>query len=232
MNAHDFSEFLDSPELQASDRLPVSAGLWLPLLSGALALLLMACDSARPLPPPVQESSQSAATDLVHTSAGKPFTSSCLIVDLGATVEWRNLSPRSQISMVSTAAPYELSSPSLTLPYNGVAPEQSDECARRDGDTCAERAPFSFWRHTFKSPGVFDYRDSSGGGAAAVTTGTYGYGMPSGPTTPTASVATGTVCVRAADGSGCSKVCCIATRTDDCATGVSCISGRCGGVSL
>lgn len=206
------------------------------LLVAALAALavgaapLVGCGSVRQTPPPVQPSSPEPATALVRISTGQPFKNACLVVDLGATVEWRNLSPLTASSVVSVREPFELSSPALGSSYNMTPPERSDECVRREGALCVEAAPFSFWRHTFQKLGVFDYRDASGG---AVVSTAYSYGMPAGPATPTSgSSATGTICVQSGPGgSECDKVCCLGSVEGECGTGVTCVNGRCGGVS-
>jgi plastocyanin len=192
-------------------------------------LCLAACGSVRQSPPPVQPSSTEPATAIVRVQTGQAFKSACLIVEVGATVEWRNLSPRSGVSVVSTAAPYELSSPALAAPYNLVPPERSDECLSRVGTECIEAAPFAFWRHTFRAPGVFDYRDATSG--AAVST-SYSYGLPAGPTTAPSS-ATGTICVRESLASTqCQRVCCLGNVEGECGPGVTCVAGRCGGVPV
>jgi plastocyanin len=198
--------------------------LWAP----ALGLLLGGCDSLRTTPPPVQDSSPQTATSVIHVRAGQQFTPSCTIVQTGTTIEWRNLTPSTAIAMVSTAAPYELSSPALRDPYNSIPAETSDECALRTADGCMQAVPFSFWRHTFNAPGIFDYKDPNGGSAIVSQTT---YGMPPGPT-QSGSAATGTVCVRPTpDSTACAQVCCTGEVTGECPTGVSCVNGRCGGVS-
>jgi hypothetical protein len=152
-----------------------------------------------------------------------------LLVDVGATVEWRNLSPRSAISVVSAGGSRELSSPVLRAPYNYVPADTTDECALKQNDICVAPLPHSYWRHTFKTPGIFDYRDAHDGSGTSTL---YAYGMPVGTTTASAS---GTVCVRSAPGDipivNCQQVCCTGTSAGECAPGVTCISGRCGGVS-
>ena len=100
------------------------------------ALALLACDSERQTPPKVQLSSLATPTAIVRVQSGQPFTASCLIVSVGETVEWRNLSPRTAISVVSTREPYELSAPALSMPYNFVPPESSDECTVRTNVVC------------------------------------------------------------------------------------------------
>ena len=81
---------------------------------------------------------------------------------------------------------------------------------------------------------------SSGGSGAnsrATPSGTavsasYSYGLPAGPTTATGA-ATGTVCVRESLGSSqCQKVCCLGNVEGECEPGVTCVSGRCGGVKI
>ena len=196
------------------------------LFSSLCLGLLATCDSQRQDPPPVQDSSDQVATSVVRIHAGQAFTASCLIVELGATVEWRNLTPSTAISVVTIAPPYELSSPALRDPYNLVPPERSDECVLRNSDGgCLAAVPFSYWRHTFPVAGVFDYHDASG-----TTTSQSVYGMPPGP--QSTSAATGTVCVRSsASSTDCDQVCCTGAVAGECATGVTCSSGRCGGVS-
>ncbi|MFO0577331.1 MAG: hypothetical protein U1A78_25270 [Polyangia bacterium] len=207
----------------------VARGSLLSIAACGALVCLAACGSVRQAPPPVQESSSEPASAIVRIQTAAPFKAACLIVEVGATVEWRNLSPRSGVSVVSVAAPYELSSPALRAPYNLVPPEQSDECLRRVGAECIEAAPFSFWRHTFGAPGVFDYRDATSGTAVSTS---YSYGLPAGPTTATGA-ATGTVCVRESLGSSqCQKVCCLGNVEGECEPGVTCVAGRCGGVKI
>jgi hypothetical protein len=184
------------------------------------------CGSARNSPPPAQESSPEPASLIVRIRRGQPFTAGCVLIERGATVEWRNLTPHTGIGVVSGGEPYELSSPALLAPYNWVPPESSDECARRVGGVCQETAPYSFWRHTFRELGVFDYRDESGALATASTA--YSYGLPAGTTATAGTPATGTVCVRSSlSGRECAQVCC--TQAADCAEGIACVNGRCGG---
>jgi hypothetical protein len=135
--------------------------------------------------------------------------------------------------MVSVAPPYEISSPALLAPYNEVPPAQSDECAQLAADgSCIEPLPFSYWRHTFQTVGTFDYYDSTGTVSAQAVTGGE-YGMPSG-TQAAATMATGTVCVSSsAAGTECNQVCCqVGGSANQCATGVMCLGGRCGGVTV
>ena len=197
---------------------PLVLSLWL----GTFAR----CDSVRSDPPPAQPSSDQVATSIVRGKAAQAFTASCLIVEPGTTIEFRNLTPGSALSIVSTKAPYELSSPALRDPYNLVPPEKSDECALRSADSCVVPVPFSFWRHTFNVTGIFDYHDTSGGTVQA----TAAYGMPAGTTT-SAAAASGTICVRTLGSTDCNHVCCTGTLPDECALGVTCVSGRCGGIS-
>ncbi len=204
----------------------MSSSPHVPLLLALGLGLLPGCDSERLAPPPAQPSSDRPATGVVRSKTAQPFTSSCLIVEPGATVEWRNLSPTTALSVVSTKAPYELSSPALRDPYNLVTPDRSDECAATGPEGCIVAVPFSFWRHTFTTPGLYDYRDGSGGMVAAVV----GYGMPAGSAT-SSGAASGTICVREPGAPGCTHVCCTGSLPNECDVGVTCISGRCGGVS-
>ncbi len=188
----------------------------------------VACDSARSSPPPAQPSSLETPSVLSRVARGQAFSPPCIIVEKGATVEWRNLSPSSGVILVSVAAPYELSSPSLRAPYNFVPPEQSDECTTRTNGACTEPLPFSFWRHTFQNSGIFDYQDQSGSAAASVVGEGDEYGLPAGPVN-SGTGGTGTVCV-SGPGTSCVQVCCTSNVVNQCPLGVSCIGGRCGGV--
>jgi hypothetical protein len=196
----------------------------LPLLVPWLA---WSCDSQRSYPPPAQPSATAAASTVVHVRSGQSFTPACLLIETGATVEWRNLTPDTSISMLSIRPPYEISSPALRRPYNSVSSEQSDECVLPGPSGCQAAVGFSFWRHTFNAPGIFDYHDISGSIVALPVTS---YGMPPGPST-SGGAGVGTVCVRpTTDSPACDKVCCTGTVAGECAAGVSCIAGRCGGV--
>ena len=56
--------------------------------------------------------------------------------------------------MVSTASPYELSSPALHLPYNTVPAETSDECVLRDTTVALAAVAFLWRRYLPTTPGV------------------------------------------------------------------------------
>lgn len=186
--------------------------------------LSMACGSARLDPPPVEESSLAEPSALVRVRFEQPFSPTCLIVLRGDTVEWRNLTPLLPVSVVGTGSPPTLSSPALAAPYQYLGPQASPECALLQGGSCLERAPISYWRHTFPNAGVFPYKDGSGGQVAQ--SGAYAYGLPM----PMASgvVRTGLVCVRSApDSSDCNQVCCI--NQSDCTRGATCTQGICTG---
>jgi plastocyanin len=196
---------------------------------GALLPLVAAlgCDSARLSPPVAEPSSPAAATALVHVEAGQPFAPACLIVASGATVEWRNLSPAESAVVLSLRAPYELTSPSMTAPYNLVPAAASDECGQRVNGSCVDPEAYSFWRHTFSSPGLFDYQNSGGGGVT--TSAGDGDEVITAPPSTSSAPSAGTVCVTG-PGSECQQVCCTGTVAGECAAGVQCLSGRCGGV--
>lgn len=199
----------------------------IPLVLPLALLLFTTCDSQRTSPPPAQPSSEQPASSVIRIRAASSFTPSCIIVESGATVEWRNLTPSTAISVVSVSNNSELSSPALRDPYNSVGAQTSDECVLRDNTGCLAAVPFSFWRHTFTTPGIFDYRDASGSAVASQT----GYGLPPGPPS-TGSAAVGTVCVRATpDSTECDRVCCTGSVINECGPVIACVSGRCGGVS-
>jgi plastocyanin len=183
----------------------------------------------RTSPSLAQPSSSDAATAIVRVQKGAAFSSACLTVEVGATVEWRNLTPSSSIIVLSVRDPYEMSSPSLMLPYNVVPTESSDECTEKVNGSCvpATAMAYSYWRHTFTAAGIFDYVDQAG--SSTTGGGTYSYGLPAGPTS--SSGGKGTICVRG-DGVDCGKVCCAGLVAGECGPTVTCVSNRCGGVIL
>lgn len=181
--------------------------------------VLCGCGSSREFPPAATPSSERPADVVVRGGLSRPLTPACVIVPVGATVEWRNWTPDFALTPVSARPPYEISAPALREPYNFVERERSEDCEERDAaGACIERAEYSYWRHTFLSAGVFDYRDLPVGEAALekqlVQT-------------------TGTVCVQGS-GSDCVQVCCdpASASMTQCAAGVQCLAGRCGGVRI
>lgn len=195
-----------------------------------LGLALAACSSVRDEPPPITPSAPELPVATVRVSRGASFSPSCVVINPGDTVEWRNLTPRTAIAALSTTEPYEISAPALLAPYNTLDITGSDECVRHEEDgACAEAIPFSYWRHRFDVPGVFDYRDPSGG-ASGGSGGTSEYGLPVGPTM-TVSAALGTVCVRSPAGAApkvdCAAVCCISAQPETCGADRVCVNGRC-----
>lgn len=200
------------------------------LLTAALAAISLSCGSVRSQPPPAMPSAPELPVATVRVSRSAAFSPSCVVLNPGDTLEWRNLSPHTAISVLSSMPPYEISSPALLVPYNTVDLTSSDECVRRSADgSCAEALPYSYWRHRFLSAGVFDYQDASGGASGTSSGATDEYGMPVGPVTTGA--ASGTVCVRGASGAAaavdCATVCCVAAKPEACGAGKTCVSGRC-----
>jgi plastocyanin len=139
---------------------------------------LIGCHAHRSQPPSVQFSSDQPASRVVTVTRLGNFSPPCIVIATGDTVEWDN--PGGNPINVTTASvrgkPPELYSPSLV----GSA---------------------AMWRHTFLTPGRYDYFNQ-GGGAAAVDP--Y-YGTRTGGGSIGAQ---GTICVRESDGSGCGELCC------------------------
>ena len=167
----------------------------------ALALLpvmLAACTARMDATPPVQPSATAdPGGRIVAITAEGAFSVPCLRVQVGQTVEWRNLSPDISANVTSLGEPAELYSPNLVAPYNlGV----------EDGE------PFVAWRHTFTSPGVFEYFDTNQGDPGRKVTDPY-YGTVTFVGTSDA-VTTGVVCVEEPGSDACDGVCCI--KAADC----------------
>lgn len=156
-------------------------------------------------------------------------------VRVGHTVEFRNFAPDLPANVTSIATPEgagALYSPNLIVPYNYVGrdDENNDLCEARAEDTsCATRPHWSYWRHTFEVPGVYDWIDTNSSEPGRKVVDAY-YGTVTfvglDPNTPF-----GTVCVVDDDDEGCENVCC--TDDTDCDSGHRCFRsevdavGRC-----
>jgi hypothetical protein len=168
--------------------------------------------------------------DLNRTINGiyRPYFPRCTDkVQVGDTVAFRNFLPEIPANVSSLSSPdgATLFSPNLVRPYNYVSGEDPNNDACRDG-VCEA---YSFWRHTFDAPGIYDWVDTNQGEPGRKVVDPY-YGTVSyvgvDPNTPLASI-----CVPDAQGEGCAGVCC-QTETE-CGSGTTCIKssfeavGRC-----
>mgnify|MGYP003333657057 CR=1 FL=1 len=155
-----------------------------------LFLTLAAC-ATYPAGPQVSESAQAPA-DHVVTLAGDARTPPCLVVDLGQTVEFRNLQPDVPVDVTSLGTPVELFSPALV---------RGGPIATSDGAT------YAWWRHTFLHTGVFEYYDTHRGDPGQKLVDPY-YGtvtwVGANP-----NLRTGVVCVQEPGSNQCLGVCCV-----------------------
>jgi plastocyanin len=143
-------------------------------------LLIAACSpSNRTDPPQVQMSSGNTPSRTVTVTDQGNFSPPCLVVALGDTVEWYN--PNGQPINVTSAA-------TDSMPPLLFSPSLVNSAMR--------------WRHTFTAPGRVDYASTSSGATAC--------NPEYGPCSSTAMTsASGAVCVKNGDGTGCEQVCCI-----------------------
>lgn len=126
-------------------------------------------------------------------------------VRVGHTVEFRNYNPELAANVTAISQPEgaaALYSPNMMRPYNYV-----------EGDE-----PYSYWRYTFETPGVYDYIDTNVSQPGRKVVDSY-YGTVTfvgiDPNTPF-----GTICVRDESGQGCESVCC--QEDADCSSGQHC----------
>lgn len=153
-------------------------------------------------------------------------------VRVGQTVEFRNYAPTLAANVTSIAGPEPLYSPTLRRPYNYVAADDPNNTAcdvTADDGRCTQRPEWSYWRHTFATPGVYDWIDTHSGTPGRRVVDPY-YGTVTfvgiDPNTPF-----GSICVVETDGSGCDGVCC--SSDVDCTGNTQCIRfefeavGRC-----
>lgn len=140
----------------------------------------------------VQPSVQAKAGAVVEFGEDGTLSTPCLTVEVGTTVEWRNLSPAVPVNVTSLSDPPALFSPNLSEGY---------QLGTQDGKT------FSWWRYTFAKPGVYEYFDTNSGEPGKKVVDPY-YGTVTyvglSPTLPT-----GVVCVHAPGSRACVGVCCV-----------------------
>lgn len=141
--------------------------------------------------------------NIVPITSEGTFGLPCLVIDVGETVEWRNEAPDLAANVTSLGEPPELYSPSLVEPY---------QLRELDG------AEFSWWRHTFESPGVFEYYDTNQGEAGRKVVDPY-YGTVT-FVGISDDVRTGVICVEEPDSDQCAGVCCV--KASDCPSSQCC----------
>ena len=156
------------------------------LLSG----LIVACASY-PDGPQVAPSVLAPA-DHVVTFAGDERSPPCLVVELGQTVEFRNLKPDMPVDVTSLGTPVELFSPALVR-GGAMATDQGGS--------------YAWWRHTFARPGVFEYYDTHRGDPGQKLVDPY-YGTVTWVGT-NPNLHTGVVCVQEPGSNQCLGVCCV-----------------------
>lgn len=204
----------------------------------ALVALATACDPIESFQtqPFVQASATEEAPTQIDINRVRdgvfiPYRPRCLEITLGRTLEFRNFLPRVPTNVTGLDGPRPLYSPNLIWPYNFVGSDDPNNpiCDETVGGVCVSRPEFSYWRHTFDVPGVYDWLDTNQGNPGRKVVDPY-YGTETfigiDPNSPL-----GTVCVKAEDGSGCAGVCC-STETD-CSGNTRCFKsefdavGRC-----
>lgn len=167
-----------------------------------LALLALTACATKPDLPTVQESAPAevaAKVEIGSEGIGTP----CLVIDVGETVEWRNLNPGVPAN-VTGLGNTELYSPSIVT----GGPSGSEYHAKSK-----KTFHFAYWRHTFSKRGVFEYYDTNRGDPGQKVVDPY-YGTISYAGT-SASLQTGVVCVQDPGSSQCTAVCCIKNNDGD-----------------
>lgn len=207
--------------------------------AGLALLTLLACDPIEQLQqtPFVEKSADEEPRwridiNRVRDGVFVPYRPRCTDeVRIGHTVEFRNFLPEIPTNVTGIAGPAPLYSPNLVRPYNYVGPEDPDNtlCDLQEDGACVMRPAYSFWRHTFTEPGVYDWLDTNQSTPGRKVVDPY-YGTETfigiDPNSPF-----GTICVPAADGTGCDGVCC--TNDGECTGGTRCFKteldavGRC-----
>lgn len=153
-------------------------------------------------PPYVQDSAgpgQGAMVKITKVGLSLP----CVSIDVGETVEWRNLQPAIPAN-VTGFGNNELYSPSL-VEGGPIAQEYNKEAKK------IER--FAYWRHTFHKPGVYEYFDTNRGDPGQKVVDPY-YGTVT-FVGVSATLQTGVVCVRQPGSDQCTGVCCLGNNNGD-----------------
>lgn len=154
-------------------------------------LALVGCESQID-GPQVEPSAQDPAGAVVEIGQDGILGTPCLTVETGTTVEWRNFGVAVPYNVTSFGEPQELFSPNLTLGY---------QMSTQDG------AHFSWWRHTFATPGIYEYFDSNQGDPGQKVVDPYYGTVTYVGLSPT--LKTGVVCVHEKGSRACVGVCCI-----------------------
>ena len=210
--------------MRTAEPIPLSLAL---LALGLTAPLVSACDPLEEIQtqPFVQASADAqprwrVSINRIRDGVFLPYRPRCFEIDIGETVEFQNFLPDVPTNVTSIGAPAPLYSPNLVWPYNYVTADDpdDDQCEATVEDPCEERVPYSYWRHTFETPGAYDWVDTNQSSPGRQVVDPY-YGTVTfigiDPNSPI-----GTVCVRNADGTGCEGVCC--TSDDDCTGNTHC----------
>ena len=189
----------------------------------SLALLFAACAAAacpaacatKPDLPLVQVGA-AAPPNAIVAITGSGWGSPCAVIDVGETVEWRNLQPGIAANVTSLGGD-ELYSPSLV--EGGQMAEEYSKKAKK-----IER--FAYWRHTFAKPGIYEYFDTNRGDPGRKVVDPY-YGKVT-FVGVASNVDTGVVCVQAAGSDQCTAVCCVKDNNGDPTLGqLECTPNNC-----
>ncbi|MBM4343714.1 MAG: hypothetical protein FJ100_10095 [Deltaproteobacteria bacterium] len=164
-----------------------------------VATCVLGC-TARQAPPYVQDSSGSKPAAVVKWTA-EGLSQPCVVVEVGETVEWRNLHPAIPANVTGFGND-ELYSPSLV---------EGGQMATEKVDGGTER--FAWWRHTFRKPGVFEYFDTNRGEPGRKVVDPYYGTVTYVGVSPT--LQTGVVCVQQPGTDQCTAVCCLKDNNGD-----------------
>lgn len=173
----------------------------------ALLAALASCHAEVETPLVQTSSTADPGGNIVPITAEGSYGVPCLRITVGETVEWRNEAPAIAANVTSLGEPVELYSPSLVSPANEK---------EVDGHRVV------WWRHTFTSPGVYEYYDTNQGDPGRKVVDPY-YGTVTFVGVSDA-VRTGVVCVEEPGSSACDGVCCI--KASDCHPSDCCDLGQ------
>ncbi|MSQ83744.1 MAG: hypothetical protein EXR77_12810 [Myxococcales bacterium] len=151
-------------------------------------------------PPFVQDSAGPTATLVVRmTDDGLELP--CAVIDVGQTIEWRNMYPAIAANVTGFGTT-ELYSPSIIA--GGPVGSEIEK-----GSVKA----YAYWRHTFATAGVYEYFDTNRGEPGQKVVDPY-YGTVT-YVGVSASLQTGVVCVREPGSDQCTAVCCLGHGNGD-----------------
>lgn len=176
------------------------------LLATALAMGASACTTQVSVTPVQSSSDGDPGGRIIDITSEGTFNPPCTTIVVGQTVEFRNRAPSVPANITSLGEPIELYSPNLVAPYN-IATEGPDT--------------FSYWRHTFDRPGIYEFYDTNVGDPGRKVVDPY-YGTVT-FVGISDDLVTGVICVKAsADGDECVNVCCKKANSSDCPSGQCC----------